>query len=193
MTSSRNESASKVAEALSVLVQALVKNISGVTVTAVVRGNIVAASIKVDKEDRSRVLGKEGRHFAALQRIARECARGLDSWVVLDETTSQETPSVENRLANAPMDVTAVVRHALAAIVRNPELLAVDTTNLGSASLIEVRMSAMDEGRFKGDPDYCDPFDPSGTVEEAIGRLVHAVAVSRGRTVKLAIFSVALA
>lgn len=183
MNTIRNEAASRIAEVLHALVQALVKNTSGVSVTAVVHCTTAIVSIQVDKGDVSRIIGKEGRHLSALRRVAREVATsaGMKVWVSVDETTPREAmPS-----SGTQVDITAVLHRALAILVNNSGLLSVDTTNIGSASLIEVTMSVDDEERLKGVSEDCDQFDPEGTVEGALGRLLHAAAASRGRSLKM--------
>jgi len=182
--------ASEIAEAIHGLVQGLVRHPDNVAVTAVRRGSLIAIVVQAHPADFCRVVGQEGRHFNAMQLVAREAARkvGLDSWVTLDEQT-QVTPSAtgptrprQSQAADGAVALAPILARVLVTVIKDVDSLDIEVTNIGSASIIEVKASEADAADLRGESEE-RMFEP--TVIDALKNLIDGIAKNHGRTAKL--------
>jgi predicted RNA-binding protein YlqC (UPF0109 family) len=201
MNSSTNESdkpLDEIADVLTDLVKAVVRNPDGVKVSHLVRGSLVAYVIKTDQDDVRRVIGSKGKHFRALETLVREATKrlGRESHLAIDEKAPppgvaprKESVSLGEFNAKRFKDMKDLLSRTIALLVgHKPEL---SSDEVGTLSIFEVKVKAAD---YKAVYGVDAPFDEGritdGHIIGAIKNFFDGIGKNNGRVIKLTLTQV---
>lgn len=193
----------KIHEVLVELVKQLVKDPDEANVESIHRGALVAYSIKAKKEDRAKVVGSQGRHIRALERIAKEAAlrvkvngESVQAHMEIDEQyfvpRGTTAPNMSEDMikkygeykASRFKNVKTTLRKAVSLFV--PGKVTVELTELGSMMIAEVSVSAEDYPLLHGKEEQFY-YGPDGAIIGSIKCLFDGIAKNGGRVIKIAV------
>jgi predicted RNA-binding protein YlqC (UPF0109 family) len=174
------------------LIRAVVRNPDGVKISSLVKGPLVAFVIKVDPDDVRRVIGKQGKHFKAMEVIIAEALRriGRESHLVVDEKSPPVAPTSQKAFALGEYSskkfktVKELLKRLVGLYAADPEKVSVSTTDVGLTTLVEVKVRAEDYPAVYG-RDANFEYGPDGHLIGAIKNFFDGVGKNNGRIIRI--------
>ena len=198
MNPTRIEPVTVITEALTRLVLALVRNPSAASVTSSIHGTTVVFVIRVAPDDRRRVIGSDGKHIQALEVLAEEGAKriGLEGWVTLDEKTpvpaqaGLRTAAFGAYNAKQVQSLPGLLRQTALLFVTVPGSLAVQASELGGLTLLDLQVNRADYSALYGRPTTFR-YGVDGHLLGALKNLLDGVGKNNGRAIRVILSEVA--
>jgi predicted RNA-binding protein YlqC (UPF0109 family) len=176
------------------LIRAVVRNPDGVKISHVEQGPLVAYVIKTDQPDVSRVLGKQGKHFKAMEVIVAEALRliGRESHLVIDEKSPPLAPQSQKNFtfgtynAKKFKSVKELLKRVATLYVRSPKDVDVITNDVGNTTLVELKINAADYPAIYG-RDVAFEYGTDGHLLGAIKNFFDGIGKNNGRVIRIVV------
>lgn len=176
------------------LIRAVVRNPDGVKISHVEQGPLVAYVIKTDQPDVSRVLGKLGKHFKAMEVIVAEALRkiGRESHLVIDEKSPPLAPQAQKNFqfgaynAKKFKGVKELLKRVALLYVRSPKDVDVITNDVNNTTLVELKINAADYPALYG-RDATFEYGTDGHLIGAIKNFFDGIGKNNGRVIRIVV------
>jgi len=165
-----------------------------VTVQSSIHGPLVAFVIKTEQIDVRRVIGSKGKHFKAMEVITQSLMRLMDreAHLTVDEkgppsVMPQNKPfSLGSQRPDSIRNVVDLLRRVIGPFLQIPEAMEVIPTNLGTTTILELRVKESDYPLIYGVDTVFD-YGPDGNLIGSIKNIFDGIGKNNGRIIRITV------
>lgn len=183
-----------VQEILTDIVKSVVTRPDRVSVHSSIHGPLVAFVIKTEQIDVRRVIGSKGKHFKAMETIVQALMRIMDreAHLTVDEkgpppVAAHNKPfSLGATRPDGVRNVVDLLRRVIGPFLQIPEAMDVISTNLGTTTILELRVKESDYPLIYGTETVFD-YGPDGHLIGSIKNIFDGIGKNNGRIIRITV------